>query len=267
MRNLITSFIKFDAYITSSDANMDLTLLYILVSVFIVSLVSFVGVFSFALRKRSMERLMFFFVSFATGAMFAGAFLHMLPEAIEEGGVGVVNFVIPGILLFFILERFLHWQHCHDKPYCKVHTFAYMNLVGDGIHNFIDGVVIGASYLVSVQLGVASTIAIVLHEIPQEVGDFAVLLYGGFTKERALLLNFLTALTAVLGAVAAFYVMPLFESYIPALLAFAAGGFVYIAGSDLVPELKKEVELKNSALVMLFMLMGIGVLWFTKIIH
>ncbi|MEM3556020.1 MAG: ZIP family metal transporter [Candidatus Micrarchaeia archaeon] len=243
------------------------TLSLILVSVFIVSLISFVGVFSFAIRKKLMEKLMFFLVSFAAGAMFGGAFLHMLPEAAEKAGVEVLNFAILGILLFFILERFLHWQHCHNKPHCKVHTFAYMNLVGDGVHNFIDGFVIGASYLVSTQLGVASTIAIVLHEIPQELGDFAVLLYGGFTKERALILNFLTALTAVLGAVAAFYVMPLFEGYIPLLLSFAAGGFIYVAGSDLVPELRKEVELKNSVLVMFFMLMGVGVLWLTKIMR
>jgi len=245
---------------------MEQTLLFILISVFIVSLISFVGVVTFAVRKSRLERLLFFFVSFATGAMFGGAFLHMLPEATEEGGAGVISFVIVGIMAFFIIERFLCWQHCHKKPYCKVHTFAYMNLVGDGVHNFIDGVVIGTSYLVSTQLGVATTIAIVLHEIPQELGDFAVLLYGGFGKEKALALNFLTALTAVLGALAAFYVMPLFESYIPLLLAFAAGGFVYIAGSDLVPELRKESDLRSSFLAMLFMLIGVGVLWLTKLL-
>jgi len=238
---------------------MDPTLTFILVSVFMVSLISFVGIFTLVLRKRMMERALLFLVGFAAGSLFGGAFLDLLPDAVEKGGTGVTGFAIFGILIFFILEKFLYWQHCH-KPNCNEHTFAYMSLVGDGIHNFIDGVVIAASFLASTQLGIASTIAIVLHEIPQELGDFAIMIHGGFTVRKALTLNFLSALTAVLGALCAFFILPLFQAYIPALLAFAAGGFVYIGGSDLVPELHKEVEPRRSFGVFVSLAMGVALI-------
>ena len=259
MRKLITSFIKFGGHITISDRDMNLTLLYILISVFIVSLISFVGVFTMVLRKKTMERILLFLVSFAAGSLFGGAFLHLLPEAVDKGGSGTIGFTILGILIFFVLEKFLFWQHCH-KPGCHEHTFAYMSLVGDGIHNFIDGVVIAASFLVSNQTGMVSTVAILLHEIPQEFGDFAIMIRGGFTTTKALVLNFISALTAFLGALCAFYVLSSSLSYLPLLLAFAAGGFIYIGGSDLVPELHKETEPKRSFLVFVSLVMGVALI-------
>jgi len=245
---------------------MESTLLYILVSVLSVSLISLVGIATLVLRKKQMDRALIFLVSFSAGSCFGGAFIHLFPEAIDEGGAGVVGFAIVGILIFFIMEKFLYWQHCH-KPGCHEHTFAYMNLIGDGVHNFIDGVVIAASYLASVQLGVASTIAIVLHEIPQEIGDFAVLVHGGFTIHKAVALNFLTALTAVIGAMLTFFILPSLEGKLAPVLAFAAGGFIYIAGSDLVPELHKEVDIKRSLGVFVSLILGVMVIWLLRLIE
>ena len=245
---------------------MSSTLLLILASVFVVSLISFAGVVTLVMRRKQMDKALIFLVSFSAGSCFGGAFIHLLPEAIEEGGAEVVGFAIIGILVFFVMEKFLFWQHCH-KPGCHEHTFAYMNLVGDGIHNFIDGVVIAASYMASVQLGVASTIAIVLHEIPQEIGDFAVLIHGGFTTNRAIALNFLTALTAVLGALAGVVIIPSFGGSLAPILSFAAGGFIYIAGSDLVPELHKEVDIKRSWGVFVSLILGVGVIWLLRLIE
>jgi zinc and cadmium transporter len=242
------------------------TLLVILISVLVVSLISFVGVVTLMLRKKQMENALIFLVSFSAGSCFGGAFIHLFPEAIEEGGAGVVGFALVGILVFFVMEKFLFWQHCH-KPGCHEHTFAYMNLAGDGVHNFIDGVVIAASYLANTQLGVASTMAIVLHEIPQEIGDFAVLIRGGFTTNKALLVNFLTALTAVLGALVTFFVLPSLEGKLAPVLSFAAGGFIYIAGTDLVPELHKEVGTKRSIGVLISLILGVILIWALRFVE
>jgi zinc and cadmium transporter len=242
------------------------TLLLTLISVFVVSLISFVGIVTLVLRKKQLDNVLIFLVSFSAGSMFGGAFLHLFPEAIEKGGAGVMGFAIIGILIFFIMEKFLFWQHCH-KPGCHEHTFAYMNLVGDGVHNFIDGVVIAASYLASIQLGFASTVAIVLHEIPQEMGDFAVLIKGGFTTNKALLVNFITALTAVLGALVTFFVLPSLEGQLAPVLSFAAGGFIYIAGTDLVPELHKEIDTKKSIGVFISLILGVMIIWLLRFIE
>jgi zinc and cadmium transporter len=242
------------------------TLLVILISVLVVSLISFVGAMTLVLRKKQMENALIFLVSFSAGSCFGGAFFHLFPEAIEKGGENVVGFAVIGILVFFVMEKFLFWQHCHN-PGCHEHTFAYMNLVGDGVHNFIDGMVIAASYLASTQLGVASTIAIVLHEIPQEIGDFAVLIKGGFATTKALLLNFLTALTAVVGALVTFFVLPSFEGQLAPLLAFAAGGFIYIAGTDLVPELHKEVGTKKSIGIFISLVLGVILIWLLRFVE
>lgn len=155
------------------------------------------------------------------------------------------------------MERYLHWRHCHEEGECKIHAFTYLNLVGDGFHNFIDGMVIAASFLVSLKLGLVTTLAIVLHEIPQELGDFAVLVYGGFTKKKALLFNFASALMAVLGAVIGYLVTDLVKNFASFILPFTAGGFIYIATSDLIPELHKENDLKRSTAAFLAFLLGI----------
>jgi zinc and cadmium transporter len=201
----------------------------------------------------------------STGALLGGAFLHLLPEAVEMFGftVDISLSLLSGFLVLFILEKFISWRHCHiptseDHP----HPFAYMNLVGDGLHNFIDGLVIGAAYLLSIPVGLATTLAVAMHEIPQEVGDFGVLVYGGYSKKRALMFNFLTAVTAVAGVIVALLLSGFVTNISYYLVPFAAGGFLYIAGSDLIPELKKVVKPTSALIQLLGIGIGIGIMLF-----
>ena len=193
-----------------------------------------------------------------------GAFLHLLPEATEYNtGLDVFIYVLVGFIIFFIIEKVLHWRHCH-KDECEIHTFTYMNLIGDSIHNFIDGLIMAASFVVSIPLGVTTTIAISSHEIPQEIGDFGVLIYGGFSKKKALLLNFLVALTAVLGGIIGYFISNLVENATLFILPFAAGGFIYIAATDLIPEIKKELSMKKYMATLSVFILGILFMWITK---
>lgn len=237
--------------------------LYALASVIIISLVSLIGVFSFSINKNKIKKWLLFLVSFSAGSLLGGAFLHLLPESFENYGFGleVGLFLLLGIIFFFILEKFIQWRHCHI-PDCKhkPHTFAYMNLVGDGLHNFLDGVTIGATYLISTPLGITASIAVLLHEIPQEIGDFGVLVHGGFSRKKALMINFLTAATAIVGAVVGLILGDLIENFTMYIVPFAAGGFIYVAGSDLIPELHKEREPSKSLLQLFGILLGIGVM-------
>ncbi len=220
-------------------------LFLILISTFLVSLISFIGIFTLSLKEKILEKALFFLVSLSIGGLMGGAFLHLLPEAAEEFENGeVFLYTLVGFFLFLIIEKIIYWRHCH-KSRCPIHTFTYMNLIGDGIHNFTDGLIIAAGFIASPGLGIASTVAIFLHEIPQEIGDFGVLVYGGFSRKKALFFNFLTALTAILGGVFGFYLLSFTEVASKFLLAFAAGGFLYIAASDLIPEIRKERDIKK----------------------
>lgn len=238
-------------------------LLLALISTFIVSLVSLCGIVTISLSKKTLDKLLLGFVGLSAGALIGGAFLHLIPEALELSKNSLL-FVLVGFSLFFVIERFLHWHHCHDEK-CAIHTFTYMSLIGDSIHNFIDGLTIVASFMVDIRLGFITTLAVVLHEIPQELGDFAILVYGGFSRLKGILFNFLTALTAMVGAVAGYFFLPYFEGIIPYLLAFAAGGFIYISASDLIPELHKELNLKKSFYSFLMFILGIGLILFIKV--
>ncbi len=236
---------------------------YTLLSVFIVSIISFVGILSLSMNQKLLKKLLLYLVSFSAGALFGDAFIHLLPEAVKSSGFGLSTSlsILLGILVFFILEKFIHWHHYHDPNSRKhTHPFVITNLFGDSLHNFIDGLIIGVSYLASIPVGIATTIAVVLHEIPQEIGDFGVLIHGGFTKAKALFFNFLTALTAVIGAVAALAIGSRVENITAVLVPFAAGGFIYIAGADLIPELHKEIEIKKSFLQLLFFIIGIAIM-------
>ena len=235
-------------------------LFYSLISVFVVSLVSFVGVLTLAVNQKKLKSILLYLVSFSAGALFGDAFIHLLPEAFENHGFGlnISIWILLGIIFFFIVEKFVHWRHCHAIPSKEhIHPFAITNLFGDALHNFIDGLIIAGSYLVSIPVGVATTIAVVLHEIPQEIGDFGVLLQGGFTRAKALLLNFLVALTSVLGTIIGLLLSFKIENLTSYLIPFAAGGFIYIAGSDLIPELHKEVKISKSIVQLLMFLFGI----------
>jgi zinc and cadmium transporter len=155
--------------------------------------------FYLSVREATLQRLSTFLVAFASGALIGGAFFHLLPEALALAGDQAFLLVVLGVVLFFGVEKFLAWRHCHAGK-CDVHTFTYLSLVGDALHNFLDGMLIAGSFLVSVELGVITTVVVILHEIPQELGDFGVLIYGGFSRAKPLLFNLLSAATAIAGA-------------------------------------------------------------------
>lgn len=239
-------------------------LLAILASVTAVSVISFVGVMFVGLGESLLRRLLMAFVGFASGTLLGGAFINLLPEALApDMGLDITTIfylVVSGIVVFFTMEKFLHWRHCHEEN-CEVHTFAYTNLVGDGMHNFIDGMIIAAAFVArpDLTLGLTTTLAVVFHEIPQEIGDFGVLIYGGLSKRKALMYNFIVALTAVLGAVITYFVAPLRDNY-ALLIPFAAGGFIYIAATDLMPELHKKSQAGESIIQLFSILLGLGLM-------
>jgi zinc and cadmium transporter len=209
-------------------------------------------------------------VSFAIGALLGAALLGLLPHALESvGGTdfhGVTGAVLLGLFGFFLLEKLVLWRHCHHQ-HCEVHTpddgqqhhpaAGTLILVGDGLHNFIDGVLIGAAFLTDIQLGVVTSLAVAAHEIPQEVGDFAVLLHSGFTTARAFLFNLLSSLATVVGGVLAYYGLRHLQSALPYALAVAASSFIYVAVADLIPGLHKRIEF--SATLKQLLLIGSGV--------
>ncbi|MBN2043362.1 MAG: ZIP family metal transporter [Candidatus Aenigmarchaeota archaeon] len=241
------------------------TLLFILMATLVNGLVGLVGVFTMGLKEKTLQKILIILVAFSAGALLSGAFFHMLAESMEAlGSMAAFGYVLVGFILFFIMERFLHWHHCHEG-HCDVHPVSHLILVGDSIHNFIDGLVIAASFLVSVPFGILTTLIIISHEIPQELGDFGVLIYGGFNKVRALGFNFLSQLTSVIGGIIGFFFLATPES-VGFLLPFAAGGFIYIAASDLIPELHKEESMKKSMFSFVFFIIGILFLLGIKIV-
>lgn len=234
-------------------------LIWILLSVIAVSLVSLIGIVLIYFKENILKKFLTALLSLASGAMLGGAFLHLLPESAELGIKNIWIYPLIGILIFFILEKFLFWRHCHTKK-CRVHTFAYLNLIGDGVHNFIDGLIIASSYIINFEVGVATTIAVLFHEIPQEIGDVGVLLYSGMSKFKALLYNFLFALTAIIGALIGYFIRE--YAYIQYIIPITAGGFIYIAASDLIPELKKTTSIKKSLVELAFLIIGIVIMFF-----
>lgn len=237
--------------------------LYSLLSVILVSLVSLIGLFTLSIKDKTLRKLLVYFVSFSVGGLLGDAFIHLLPEAIElNTSINLSLYILLGMVISFVVEKFIQWRHCHI-PTSKdhLHPFALMNLVGDLVHNFIDGLIIGASYLASLQIGIATTIAVILHEIPQEIGDFGVLIHGGFKKNKALFLNFVTALAAVAGTIISLVIVSYVENITNFLLPFAIGGFIYIASSDLIPELHKETNPIKSLKQLIAILLGISIMY------
>lgn len=234
--------------------------LYAFGSLIVVSLISFIGVLALSVREELLRKYIFIFISVAVGALLGDALIHLIPEAFENS-LNITNtsvLIIAGIFFFFILEKFLHWHHHgEDKDDNYIHPVGKLVLFSDGVHNFLDGMIIAASFLVSIPVGIATTIAVILHEIPQEVGDFGVLLHSGYTKKRALWLNFLSGLSAVLGAIVLFTLGANVEAAALWFLPLAAGGFIYIAVADLIPELHKTKEVKHSIVQILAVMVGV----------
>lgn len=241
-------------------------LLELFASLLIISLASLIGVITLSIKQKKLIKWLDALVALSVGALLGGTFFHLLPELAEEGLLGeLAGFVLGGIILFFVLEKFVFWHHCHKSEH-EYMSFSYMNLVGDALHNFLDGMLLASAFLVNIQLGFITAIAILLHEIPQEVGDFGVLLKGGFTRKKAIITNFGISLTAFLGAI----ITVIFSFVIgiaPILVAITAGGFIYIAGTDLIPELHKNSKIKDSITQLLFILIGIVLMFSLLFLH
>lgn len=235
---------------------------WILVSTFSMSLISFVGVFALFLKEKSLQKITLPLVSMSAGALLGGAILHMIPESIETMGnyEMVWTWILIGFSLFFLLEQFIHWHHCHNST-CEHHKkpVTYLILVADGLHNFIDGLAIAGSFLVSYQVGIITWIASAAHEIPQEFGDFGILIHGGWKKSKALWFNFISGLTMVIGGLIAYYASSNYD--VRFLLPFAAGNFIYIAASDLIPEVKHSERFKTNIIHFVSFLLGVMIIF------
>jgi zinc and cadmium transporter len=251
---------------------MDTALFYSLISVIVISSVSLVGAFTLVLKHDWLEKIIMVLVSFAAGALIGGAFLHLVPEAVEEGGP-VFPMIIIGIIVFFIMEIYLYWYHCHGGHIhthkhgheCQVRPMGYLNLIGDAVHNVIDGMIVTTAFMVDPKLGLITVLAVVFHEIPQEMGDFGVLVYSGFSRYRALFFNFLTACTAIIGVFLTYAFATVVDNVTMYLVPFAAGGFIYIAMTDLMGELKEEPDFQKATWQVLIFIAGIFFMWLTKV--
>lgn len=236
-----------------------------IISVILISLLSFAGIVTFAIKQKHLEKMLLVFVAFSVGALLGDTFIHLLPEAVDKAGgftTRIAFLILLGIVIFFCLEKFLRWRHCHEA-HCEDHPsqIGTLNLVGDGAHNLIDGVLIGASYLVSIPLGIATTIAVAAHEIPHELGNFGVLLHSGFSRRKALLYNFYSALTAVIGTVLVLLIGAKIGNIVQYLIPVTAGNFIYIAMSDLIPELHHDDDTHSSYAHFIAIVCGIALMF------
>lgn len=242
------------------------TLTYILIFSFISSVASLAGGVLLLVKKRTVSRFYHLLGSFAAGALLATAFFDLLPEAVHEnGGEGVFTWALAGFLFFFLIERFIHWFHHHQEggngDDHKSRPVVPLIVIGDSVHNFIDGLAVGAAFLVDPRVGVVTALAAAAHEIPQEIGDFGVLLKEGVSKARALLYNFASSLWTIVAAVAVYYNGEALEPLLPVFLAITAGFFIYIAASDLIPEIHRREKRGFAAAETLMLLVGTGLVW------
>lgn len=232
-----------------------------LIASFIVSLISFVGLLLLFIKKDIIKKITLFLVSFAVGGLLGDAFIHLIPESFESNlSIPPSILILIGLLLFFVLEKFLLWHHCHEVD-CQQDSkhIITLNLVGDSVHNFIDGALIAASFNISYLVGFTTTIAVILHEIPQEIGDFGIMIHHGLSVGKTAFYNFISALTSILG-VAVIYLLNFdFSSY---LIPVTAGGFIYLAVADLIPELHRhDTKISTSAIQLLCILVGISLMY------
>jgi zinc and cadmium transporter len=234
-------------------------LIYSLIATLIVSSISLIGILTLLIKKEYLNKILFFFISFSAGSLLGGAFFHLIPEALEKkDSAFVFQLVIAGFIVFFILEKILHWHHCHND-HCEEHkkVLGFQNLAGDALHNFIDGLIIVSAFSVDFNLGLVATLSVIFHEIPQEISDFGVLIYSGFSKKKALLYNFISALMAILGTLIGYLLIINTDQITQWLLPLTAGGFIYISASDLIPEINKERKFSKSLLSLLFFLLAL----------
>jgi len=239
---------------------------YAIISVLIISIISVIFAIPFLLKKKISNRVLLFLLSMSVGVLLSTVFMDFLPESVEHGySLNLAFYLLLGFMVMFVLEKFIHYHHnkkCEDGHCGHGHAYnlAAVNLIGDGIHNFIDGLVIAGAYAINVTLGITATISIIFHEIPQEIADFGVLLYSGMSKKKALVFNFLSAATAIIGTIIGILLVGRLHGFTDFIIPFAAGNFIYIAASNLVPQLHRECQLKDTLLHIFAILLGIGII-------
>lgn len=249
----------------------------IILATLIVSLFSLSGIITLSLREKTLHSILFFLVAFSAGSILGASLFDLLPEAVELVDESVVFIYIAfGYLAFFVLERFIYWYHGHghhgdiaameNERAAPAKSFAYLNVLGDAIHNFIDGMIIAASFTAGFSVGLSTTIAVIFHELPQEMGDYGILIYAGFERTKALILNFLAALSVVVGGVFGIFFLGTVEALSGLLIAFSAGAFIYLSASELIPELQEENDLWKSLVQFGVFLVGLFAIWYLGII-
>ena len=248
-------------------------LAWIVGTTFMISLIAFVGALTLFLKEKLLDKILLVLVAFSAGALIGGAFLHLMPEAIIKVGIDEVSilnlflYLLLGFCVFFVLEQLIRWHHHHATTHPKIMPFSYLILISDGVHNFVDGLVMAASFMVSFPIGIVTALAIALHEIPQEIGDFGILVYGGFERVKALILNYVSATTVILGGISGYLLHAWIGESIVFLLPFAAGNFIYIASADLIPEIRFKESLKKSLLRFCIFLAGMGLMLTVKLLE
>jgi len=243
-----------------------ISLLWIIGSSLLMCILALVGAATLSLGEKTLHLLLLPLVALSAGSLLGGAFFHMIPESVEKTGsdITVYIYVVGGFAFFLLLEQLLHWHHCHrEETHCKKPQ-TYLILIGDGIHNFIGGIAVAGTFLIDVRLGISTWLAAAAHEIPQEIGDFGVLVHGGWSRKKALLLNLLSASTFLFGGLLAYFLS--FSDWIYYLIPFAAGNFIYIGASDLIPEVNKHESFSRNILHFCCFCTGILVLLLLRII-
>ena len=240
------------------------TLLWILGTGLLMSAIALVGSVTLLLSAATLDRIVLPLVALAAGSLLGGAFFHMLPASLERV-TPMVTFLwcAAGFTVFFALEQFLHWHHCHRASTDCKKPLSYLILLGDGLHNLLGGLAIGGTFLIDIRLGIAAWLAAAAHEIPQELGDFGVLIHSGWSRSKALLFNVLSALTFLVGGLVAYFVSSLMD--VSFLVPFAAGNFIYIGASDLVPEVNKHGDLRKNLVHFLAFTIGLGLMIVIKL--
>lgn len=233
-------------------------LIYSLLSTLVVSLISLIGLFLIFIKSKNLSKVTLALVSFAIGGLLGDAFIHLIPEAFEFFPSEFTSslMILLGIIIFFILEKILRWHHCHEvNCHQEEKHVVTLNLIGDSVHNFIDGALIAASFQISTFVGLTTTLAVILHEIPQEIGDFGIMLHHGLSVKKTVFYNFITSLTSFLGVFLISFLKYDFSSY---LIPLTAGGFIYLAATDLIPELHRhDAKLGQSLIQLIFIILGI----------
>jgi zinc and cadmium transporter len=245
------------------------SILSALIAVIVISLISIAGIFFLSFKEKFLDNILYYLVSFSSGAILGAAFFDLIPESAELINLErMLLFVATGFVFFYLMERSIYWFHGHghlsDKRGLEISSsdkragiksYVYLNVLGDAVHNLIDGMVIGASFIVSLPAGVVTTLAVVFHELPQEIGDFAILIYGGLDKVKALIMNFTVSLTAIFGVFITYLVFST-SNYIGILLGFAGGGFIYLSATELIPELRQEKTIYKSMRQFVIFILG-----------